>query len=273
MPESAAPFRPAARRAATPPRRDLLRIYWLEARYEFLKNLRLPVYSLSTLLFPVMFYLFFGVMFGQGDVAGIEAPLYYALTYGAFGVIGAALFGFGVGVAVERGQGWMRLKQASPMPPAAYFVAKIVMSVLFGLAIVGAMLTLSATVGGAAPTPLQALAAVGVAALGALPFCALGLAIGYLVGPNSAPAVVNLAYLPSAFLGGLWIPVQAFPEWLQALAPLLPTYHLGQLALAVVGAGAGDPVWRHVVVLAAWTSIGLLAAAALFRRDEGATYG
>ena len=28
--------------------------------------------------------------------------------------------------------------------------------------------------------------------LGSLPFCAMGLAIGYFAGPNSAPAIVNL---------------------------------------------------------------------------------
>ena len=38
-----------------------------------------------------------------------------------------------------------------------------------------------------------------VLVIGALPFCAIGLAFGYLVGPNSAPAVLNLVYLPMAF--------------------------------------------------------------------------
>ena len=47
-------------------------------------------------------------------------------TYGAFGVIGAALFGFGVSVAVERGQGWMRLSGSRRCPRLAWFVAKIV---------------------------------------------------------------------------------------------------------------------------------------------------
>ena len=41
------------------------RTYWLESKFEFLKNLRLPVFSLSTLLFPVMFYLMFGLALGR----------------------------------------------------------------------------------------------------------------------------------------------------------------------------------------------------------------
>ena len=38
----------------------IVRTYWLESKLEFLKNLRLPVFSLSTLLLPVVFCLTFG---------------------------------------------------------------------------------------------------------------------------------------------------------------------------------------------------------------------
>ena len=111
--------------------------YALEAKYEFLKQLRMPAYAIPAITFPVMFYLLFGVMFGGGRPAGSTTVATYMLaTYGAFGVIGSALFGFGVGVAVERGQGWMTLKRATPMPPLAYFVAKLAMRGLFAAIIV-----------------------------------------------------------------------------------------------------------------------------------------
>ena len=103
------------------------RAYALEAKYEFLKVLRMPGYAIPSIAFPAMFYLLFGVMFGRGTVGGLTMATYLIATYGAFGVIGAALFGFGVGVAIERGQGWMMLKRASPMPPMAFFAAKLAM--------------------------------------------------------------------------------------------------------------------------------------------------
>src|SRR5215831_14777459 len=97
------------------------RIYVLEARYEFLKLLRLPGYSIPTIAFPVLFYLIFGLSLGPGRSAGpVSIATYLIATYGAFGVIGASLFSFGVGVAIERGLGWMLLKRATPMPPMAY---------------------------------------------------------------------------------------------------------------------------------------------------------
>ena len=85
--------------------------------------------------FPAMFYLLFGVLFGGRSLGGASLTTYLLATYGAFGVIGAALFGFGVGVAIERGQGWMMLKRASPMPPMAFFVAKLFMCAMFALTI------------------------------------------------------------------------------------------------------------------------------------------
>jgi len=251
----------------------MVKIFWLETKYEFLKNLRLPIYSLSTLLFPVMFYIFFGLSFGQGSIGPVSAALYYAVTYGAFGIIGAALFGFGVTVAVERGQGWMRLKRACPMPPLAYFVAKIIMSLLFGAMIILTLLLLGALFGGLQITIPKGALLVTVLMAGALPFCAIGLAIGYLVGPNSAPAIVNLVYLPMAFAAGLWIPIQALPRFIQGLAPLLPTYHFAQLALGVIGASQGGSAWLHLGVLAAYATVFLLLALFLYFRDEGKTYG
>ena len=94
-----------------------VRTYVLEARYEFLKLLRMPGFALPSITFPAMFYVLFGVLFGGRSFGGGSMATYLLATYGAFGVIGAALFAFGVAVAVERGQGWMMLKRASPMPP------------------------------------------------------------------------------------------------------------------------------------------------------------
>ena len=81
-----------------------MRTYALEAKYEFLKLLRMPGYAVPSIAFPAMFYVLFGVLVGRGAVGGISMPTYLIATYGAFGVIGASLFGFGVGVAIERGR-------------------------------------------------------------------------------------------------------------------------------------------------------------------------
>jgi ABC-2 type transport system permease protein len=254
------------------PRRNLLRIYWLEAKTEFFKTWRIPAYSVSTLAFPLMFYTIFGLTFNQGS-GSMNSATYLLATYGAFGIIGAALFGFGVGVAVERGQGWMRLKRASPMPPTAYFVAKVVMALFFSALVALSLFALGFTFGDVR-LPLGSWAALfGTLLLGVFPFCAMGLAVGYLLGPNSAPTVVNILYLPLAFASGLWIPIFALPDFVQTLAPFLPPYHYAQLALGTIGASEGGAVWVHVAALAGFTLFFLGVAVWAYRRDEGKTYG
>jgi ABC-2 type transport system permease protein len=251
-----------------------VRSYLLEAKYEFLKQLRMPAYALPAITFPVMFYLLFGVMFGGGRPAGsITVATYMLATYGAFGVIGSALFGFGVGIAVERGQGWMTLKRATPMPPFAYFVAKLANASAFAAIIVLLLSVAGVTFGGVRISPEAWVRLILTLMLGAIPFCALGLAIGYLSGPNSSPAIVNLIYLPISFASGLWIPIEMLPATIKTAAPLLPPYHLGQLALAAVGAGRGGAAWAHVLALAGFALIGLGVALIGYRRDEDKTWG
>jgi ABC-2 type transport system permease protein len=251
-----------------------IRCYALEARYEFLKLARMPAYAIPSITFPVMFYVLFGLTFGGARPAGGTTIATYLLaTYAAFGVIGASLFGFGVGLAVERGQGWMMLKRATPMPPMAYFTAKLAMCTLFAVVITG-LLSALASAFGEVSLPPSAWGRLWISVVaGAVPFGALGMAIGYFAGPNSSPPLVNLVYLPSAFASGLWIPIEALPRAVQTIAPYLPPYHLGQLALQAVGAGRGAPAWAHIVALAGFTLIGLGLALWGFERDEDKTWG
>jgi len=258
--------------AAVPVRWSPARAYVLEAKYELLKLVRMPAYAIPSIAFPVMFYALFGLVFG-GRIGGLSMATYLVATYGAFGVIGAALFGFGVGVAVERGQGWMVLKRATPMPPLAFFTGKLFVCTVFAAAIVLLLMTLAITAGGVQLPLTSWLVLGGTLIVGAIPFCALGLAAGYLTGPNSAPAVVNLLYLPMAFASGLWIPMEALPAFVKSLAPFLPAYHLAQLALASIGAGLGAPIWTHIVALAGFTVIGIALATWGYRRDEDRNWG
>lgn len=228
-------------------RHPLLRSYLLEAKYEFLRLLRTPIFALPTLLFPLMFYLLFGVAMNRGNGGAAQ---YLLATYGVFGVMGAAMFGFGVTVAMEREQGFLALKRALPMPPGAYLLAKMAMALLFSAILALLLALLAFALAGVQLQPAQWGLLFAVHVAGALPFCAIGLFIGTVANGSGAPAVVNLVYLPMSFLSGLWMPLSMLPDVFTRLAPLWPSYHHGQLALKVVGMDAGQPVAMHLGVLA-----------------------
>ena len=42
----------------------------------------------------------------------------------------------------------------------------------------------------------------------------------------------NIAYIALAVLGGLWFPLNSFPEWLQSIGEFTPTYQLMQVVSA-----------------------------------------
>lgn len=237
---------------ATPSSYSTAMVYVTETRLEFLRNLRMPTFALPALIFPGMFYLLFGVLMSgsKPQVGG-----YMLATYCIFGVMGPGLFGFGVSVALEKDRGWLTWRRAVPALPGAYFISKMAMALIFAFIIFVELAVLAVTLGGVQLAASQWLQLMVVSLLSSLPFCALGLVIGILVNGQAAPAIVNFIYLPMAFLSGLWIPVSFLPKVLGDLAPIWPSYHASQIALKVVGADLGAPLWQHIAYLAVFTVV------------------
>lgn len=240
----------------------LLRETW----FQFVAVLRAPMFAVPTLLFPAMFYIFFGLMLTLSR--GMHMPTWLLATYGTFGIMGPALFGFGVGIAVEKGEGWLRLKRAAPVSPFIPLLARTAMAMLFALIVFVVLASLGSLFGDVRMPRADWILLAATLVLGAIPFCAIGLAAGLWLTPHAAPAVVNLIYMPLAFLSGLWVPLMMFPEWMQRLALGLPPYHLAAIALDIVGGQPAPGRLLHVAVLAGFTVVFLAVAAAGWRRFE-----
>ncbi len=244
-----------------------LRIYCNEVRFELLKLSRNKSYLFSMIGFPVVFYLLFGVTNKNSIFHGHTIARYLLAGYACFGAMGSSLFGIGAGLALERGHGWLEMKRASPMPAAAYLLAKLCVSITFAVGITLLLMILGTGLAGVQITVIEALRLLLVIAAGVLPFASLGLIIGLLMPSNAAPGVINLIYLPMSFCGGLWMPIEALPHWMQQMAHVLPSFWFSRLALRTIGYRDGSPLTAWLL-LAAYTVVFLLAAAFIFRRQE-----
>lgn len=241
----------------------LAQVYLEEARSECLRYLRMPSFMLPLLLFPGLFYVLFGVAMAPAN--GHATSRYLLASYTVFGVMIPGLYGFGVSLAAERGNGLLTLKRALPMPPAAYVVAKTIMAMAAASIVVCELLLLSLTVGHVSLSAANIVALLATGVFGTLPFGALGLWIGTLLKDQSAPAIINAVYLPMAFLSGLWLPLAMLPTIMQRIAPIWPSYHLNAIALDVVGM-QHTAVGGHAAVLAGYGCLFLALSVRRLRR-------
>jgi ABC-2 type transport system permease protein len=227
------------------------RAYLSETRFECLRAMRAPAFAAPVLILPAALYLLFGVVLAGGGRSP-DINRFIFVGFCVMGVIGPGLFAFGVFTAVEREQGLLRLKRALPMPFAAYVVAKMVMVLAFAVVVTLTVIAAGLAAGKATISASELTALTAVLVAGALPFCAIGLVIGSVAGGRSAPAWVNLLYLPMVYLSGFLIPLPPALHWVQVMSP---AYHLDRIALHVVGAPA-DGLSLHVLVLVAVTLAG-----------------
>src|SRR5277367_1823739 len=242
-------------------------IYFNEARFGLLSLSRNRSYLFSMIGFPVTFYLLFGVTNKDSVFHGHTIARYLLASYSCFGAMGSSLFGIGAWLAVERGQGWLEMKRASPMPAAAYLLAKLCVSITFAVGITILLIILGTALAGVDITTTEVLRLLAVIAAGVLPFASLGLVIGLLMPSNAAPGVINLVYLPLSFCGGLWMPIEALPHWLQLIAHGLPSFWFSRLALRTLGY-SDSSAFLAWALLASYAVVFLLVAAFIFRRQE-----
>jgi ABC-2 type transport system permease protein len=240
--------------------------YLQETRSEILRYLRNPGFLLPIILFPTAFYLMFGILLGSHNVAN-NAAGYLLASYSTFGVMAPGLFGFGVSLALERDNGLLTLKRALPMPPGAYLLGKMLMAMCVAAVVGAALLAMALFIAHVPLSAMQVLALLATDVFGVLPFCALGLLVGTLLKGQGAPGLLNMIYLPMAFLSGLWFPLQIMPKFLQQLAPVWPSYHLNQLALSAMGMPYQGSGSMHGTVLGAFTVACLWLAARRLRRN------
>ncbi|HEX6061342.1 MAG TPA: ABC transporter permease [Candidatus Limnocylindria bacterium] len=239
-----------------------------QTRGEFLKLWRSPIFSIFSLALPVMFYVFFGLQNAQRVEQGVNIGAYVLASLSAYAVANVMLFSFGIGVALDRGRKYDVLMRATALRPIATMIAKLLTGVAFALLALVVLFAVAALVGGQRMETSQWLTLTWRLLIGAIPFLALGFAIGYSVSPNAAPAVVNLIALPMYFGSGLFIPLDQLPSFIRSIAPYLPAYHYGQIVWDAVGKPPDNPLWQSAAWLIGYTLLFAAIAVRAYRADE-----
>jgi ABC-2 type transport system permease protein len=238
-------------------------------RLEVRRTLRNRRYLVFTVVFPVMLYVLYTAILPSTDpgstLDGLTWPVYFLVSMASYGAIGASM-SQAAPIAVERRGGWVRQLRVTPLPGIAYVAAKVASSVLLTVPALLLVALAGSLVNHVDLGAGKLAATVLVLALGSIPFATLALLIGYLLDAESAQGGMVLVFFTMAILGGLFAPLEAFPDWLATIGRVVPSSHLASLGRSVAAGRLPDAV--DVAVLAAWTAgLGVLAAWR-FVRDE-----
>jgi ABC-2 type transport system permease protein len=173
-----------------------------------------------------------------------------------------AVVGSGARIAFERVTGWTRQLRLTPLRPRAYLGTKVAAGYLSALLTIMALYAAGLLLG----VHLSAgrwLQMTGLLLLGLLPFAALGIMLGHLLGVEAVgPTIGGLSGL-LGFLGGVWFPLGN--GVMRDIAQALPSFWLVQAShVSLGGQGWNATGW---LVVAAWTVALSLAAAYAYRRD------
>jgi ABC-2 type transport system permease protein len=240
--------------------------------YELLGLWRIPAFTISGLVLPVMLFAFFGLPNVGRRLDGVDAGGYLLASFGAYAVGSMMVFNFGIGVANDRAAKLDLLYRATPLPPLVYMAAKLVTAVVFALLALLLLFGFGVLAGGIRLEVAAWAQIISRLLVGSVPFAALGFAIGYTAGPSAASGVASLIYLPLSFASGLFMPLAAMPEVVQRAAPYLPTYHYGQLAWGAVGAPS-EPLAVSALWLAGYAALFLAIAARGYYAEEQRKFG
>lgn len=238
----------------------------VHTRYQFLETVRIPVAVVGNVVFPALVLLLFVAPVpevGANPVAATAAVGQIAV----FAVMSTCLFTFGVGVAEDRALPWDAYLRTLPAGPVPRLAGRLATGLVFALLGLAPVLVVAALFTAATVDPATFLAGLGVLVLGALPFLFGGFAIGYSMPAKAALAVANVLLIPLAFGGGLFLPPQTFPGWLDAVSTLLPTRGARDLLVTVLTGAQASTV--AVGALVGWTVLLAVLACWAYQRDEG----
>jgi ABC-2 type transport system permease protein len=234
-------------------------------KFELRRLVREPRLFLFTIFMPLVSYVVFtGVGNARGQVEGVAVAAALMVGMAGYGAI-IGVLSIGVGVSVERSAGWLRQLRLTPLPPAQVVLVKAFLATLTAIPSVVSVGIAGYFEHHVSMPPGRWVALVLLMWVGTLPFALLGLAVGYAAPPTLAQPVSFISFFSLSVLGGLLVPVAAFPHGLQRLAHLLPSNRYAELGWKA--AAGALPTASGLALLIGWTALFGVFAALAYRRS------
>ena len=224
---------------------------------------REPAVVLSGIVLPLVLITVFGFIpaFGKpaASLGGRTTLDVYVPTFAMLSAVLTAFTALPVTFADLRERGVLRRLAVSPVPAAGLLAAQVTV-IATAAAATAVSVVLIGVIGFGASLPAHPVLILASYVLGTTAMLALGLLISALA-PSAGVATgfgVPTMIL-NFFFAGVYVPLQQLPHLLRAVSGFVP---YGAVVDTWSGSGAA---WQHLAVLAAYTVVGALAAARVFK--------
>jgi ABC-2 type transport system permease protein len=235
-----------------------------QARIELALTLRRGESLLVTLGIPLGILVFFAkvdaVTVRKGSEIDFLVPGILSLA-----VMSTAMVSLGIATGFERRYGVLKRLGATPLSRAGLLAAKTV-NVLAVEVLQIVVLVIAGIALGWEPTA-GIVPALGLLLMGTVAFAGIGLLMAGTLRAEANLAGANGLYLLLLFLGGMAYPLDRLPDFLRAIADVLPAAALAETVRGVLATPADLPLGSFAV-LVFWTVAAPVAAARYFRWEE-----
>ncbi|MFG1944297.1 ABC transporter permease [Nonomuraea sp. NPDC048826] len=233
-------------------------------RYQAIEQIRVPIGLLAGGLFPAIAMLAFAAPFVGDDPVASTRSLGSMMMIGA---MSSALIALAINVAQDREQPWNPYLRTLPAGPLPHFAGRLLSSMALMVISTIPVTVVAGLFTEADLSPGRLAVMVAAVLVGSLPFMLMGLFVGLVMPSKGAIAVSQVLFFPFAIVGGLMLPPQAMPDFLNVISPYMPSRGGGELVWWAADGSA--PSTLALVALAGWTVAAGVAAAWAYRRDEG----
>lgn len=207
---------------------------WAYFKHELLLLTRKRISLVLSILLPIIFYIIFTTIIQLPEF--YEAKFYkeYMFSMAVFSLSSFCLLTFPIDLIKDKQTGWQKNLFKTPLSPSSYYLGKTMkIMLLFCVAII--LLFVTGHVYKGVSLSFDKWIVSGIFLwLGASTLLSLGILIAQIRDIENASHIANLVYLVLAMVSGLWFPVDQFPQWLQKIAYVMPTYHIKELAQVYV---------------------------------------
>jgi len=228
---------------------------WLVARRDMDQWVREPQMIVWSVLYPIVFVLLFGYVFGSGIAVPGGGNYREFLMPGMF----AQTMAFGIGetlaaVQADAGKGVTDRFRSMPMAPSAVVLGRCLANMISSTFSLALMVACGLAIGWRwHGTAAETLAAFGLLLLLRLAFLWIGIYFGLKARtPEAANAVYGFLY-PVTMVSNAFIAPELMPGWLGALAalnPLSSTITATRLLFGNPGVTSGGWLTEHAILMA-----------------------